>query len=64
MQESLYEVWFSWNPKTQTRMVLGFATEHKKNVDPSLRSRKKVNYIQLFFAFMIFEFSYLDGIVL
>ena len=30
-----------------TRAVLGFATERKNNVDPSLRSQKKVNYDKL-----------------
>ena len=32
----------------QTRTVLVFATERKNNVDPLLRSQKKVNNIQLF----------------
>ena len=30
-----------------TRAVLVFATEHKNNVDPRLRSQKKVNYVNL-----------------
>ena len=33
-----------------TRAVLVFATERKNYVDPCLRSQKKVNYVQLFFA--------------
>ena len=33
-----------------TRTVLVFATERKNNVDPCLRSQKKVNNIQLFFT--------------
>ena len=37
--------------KTQvTRMVLVFATERKNNVDPRLRSQKKVNNIQPVFT--------------
>ena len=35
---------------TDTRAVLVFATERKNNVDPRLRSQKKVNFVQLFFA--------------
>ena len=31
-----------------TRAVLVFATERKNNVDPQLRSQKKVNNVQLF----------------
>ena len=33
-----------------TRAVLVFATERKNNVDPRLRSQKKVKNVQLFFA--------------
>ena len=34
----------------KTRAVLVFATERKNNVDPRLRSQKKVKNVQLFFA--------------
>ena len=34
----------------KTRAVLVFATERKNNVDPRLRSQKKVKSVQLFFA--------------
>ena len=34
----------------KTRTVLVFATERKNNVDPRLRSQKKVKNVQLFFA--------------
>ena len=34
----------------RTRAVLVFATERKNNVDPRLRSQKKVKNVQLFFA--------------
>ena len=47
-----------------TREVLVFATERKNNVDPCLRPQKKVNYVQLFFALIILEFSHLDDIII
>ena len=49
----------------KTRAVLVFATERKNNinVDPRLRSQKKVNYVQLFLALIILEFSHLDDII-
>ena len=49
-------------PFKQTRAVLVFATECKNNVEPHLRSQK-VNYIQLFFALIILEFSHADDII-
>ena len=48
----------------KTRAVLVFTTERKNNVDPRLRSQKKVNYVQLFFALIILEFSHLDDIII
>ena len=40
--------WFNTN--MLTRAVLVFASERKNNVDPRLRSQKKVKNVQLFFA--------------
>ena len=37
-------------PAEKNRAVLVFATERKNNVDPRLRSQKKVKNVQLFFA--------------
>ena len=38
------------NTVFKTRAVLVFATERKNNVNPCLRSQKKVSNIQLFFT--------------
>ena len=40
----------SYFKQVGTRAVLVFATERKNNVDPRLRSQKKVKNVQLFFA--------------
>ena len=40
----------TYDHRINTRAVLVFATERKNNVDPQLRSQKKVNNVQLFFA--------------
>ena len=40
--------------------MLVFATKSKNNVAPLVIS-EEVNYVQLFFAIIILEFSHLDG---
>ena len=48
----------------KTRVVLVFASDPQNNVDPACESQKKVNYVQLIFALIIFELSHLDDIII
>ena len=57
LDKYLKRTFFNWlntgksiENERKTRAVLVFATERKNNVDPQLRSQKKVNNVQLFFA--------------